>query len=69
MTFNLGGNDVTINSNKIWMEVGSYYRKICILTVGPSSYDFWILGDAFIRDFYVILDYDEGKVEMYGDFG
>ena len=43
-------------------------QKICLLTVGPSNYNFWILGDAFIRDFYIVLDYDRGVVDIYGDF-
>ena len=43
-------------------------QKICLLTVAPSNYEFWILGDAFIRDFYIILDYDSGVVDIYGDF-
>ena len=28
----------------------------------------WILGDSFLRDFYVAIDYDNRTLDMYGKF-
>ena len=43
--------------------------EICMLMVSSSHDDgLWILGDAFIRDIYVAIDYDHLKVDMYGHF-
>ena len=27
---------------------------------------FWILGDVFSRDYYVVIDYDKGTISVYG---
>ena len=37
-----------------------------LMVSSSHNEDLWILGDAFIRDIYVAIDYDNLTVDMYG---
>ena len=39
-----------------------------MIALTPFKDQLWILGDAFLRDFYVAIDYDDKTVDIYGDF-
>ena len=34
---------------------------MCALVIGSES-GVWILGDVFIRNYFIVLDYDKGEV-------
>jgi hypothetical protein len=42
---------------------------LCILALLQNSYDFWLLGDAFLRSYYVIHDDTNEKISLAPSVG
>ena len=51
------GTDMIINT-----EVGSSQEQLCIYNWLPNKDDFWVFGQAFYTDYYVIHEPLEGKI-------
>ena len=67
----VGDSTVVINSDKLWnqFKVQDKLNDYCFFAIGKTTLkDFWVLGEAFIRDFYIEIDYDNSKINMHGDF-
>lgn len=43
-------------------EVGSSQEQLCIYNWLPNKDDFWVFGQAFYTDYYVIHEPLEGKI-------
>lgn len=65
LTFDFGQGKVGIKYSDIFMDFGD----ICGLMMSPIQSNIWILGDVFIRNFYVVFKYEESKVELYPNAG
>jgi len=52
--------EFTIPSNNVWYRE----KDVCLLLVSSGSEDFWILGDVFLRDFYVVYNMDAMTVTI-----
>lgn len=39
----------------------------CYLAAFASDSTEWILGDVFIRNFFIVIDYDQGEMTLIGD--
>jgi hypothetical protein len=37
-------------------------KQQCVLTIMESPYDFWILGDTFLRNYFTIFDEDSDRI-------
>lgn len=48
-------------------EVWEIYRGVCFLRVYSSGGDEWILGDIFVRNYAIYIDYDRAEVSFYGN--
>ena len=64
VTITIGGNPFTLTSQQYVQKVGN----ACISSFIPMSLSdingapLWILGDAFLNQFYSVYDYDNNRV-------
>ena len=59
----LGSFTFEIPFSELWITSGS----ICYLATYLTSRSEWILGDVFIRNYYFVINYDQGAIQVYGD--
>lgn len=56
-----------IAGSKFQIEPRSYINKVknnCIFSLEHSSNDYWVLGDAFLMEYYSIYDMDNKKIGL-----
>lgn len=60
MNFNFNSFNVKVPDSRLW-----YYEKgFCTLLVTPGDLNFWILGDVFLQDYYMVYDMDNMTVSI-----
>jgi len=42
------------------------YEGLCVVAFVPSDDKYWVVGDPFYRNYYVMHDYDSGKTGVVG---
>ncbi|MFK0572688.1 pepsin-like aspartyl protease [Endozoicomonas sp.] len=63
LTFTIGGQNYTVPPEfYVVKQVDWWGQEQCVVGLAPGNKDFWILGDAFMRAFYVVFDKTEGRV-------
>ncbi|CAG9314311.1 unnamed protein product [Blepharisma stoltei] len=63
LTFDLDGSEFTLTSDDYLMP----YQSSCFLAIQEeSNIDFWLLGDIFIRKYYVNFDMDGKRIGFAG---
>ncbi len=61
LEFVFGGTRLGIDFGDLFLDLGG----MCGLLVSPIQSQMWILGDVFIRNYYVVIKYDEGVIDLY----
>ncbi|CAG9314314.1 unnamed protein product [Blepharisma stoltei] len=60
ITFELDNIDFEVTADKYMVEE---YKGYCVVEIGgSSSLDFWLLGDIFIRQYYINYDMDGKRI-------
>lgn len=72
ITLTLGGYDFDISPERYTQEAGSEGYHRCFLLIQPSSFRLkggqsaWILGDVFMREYYMEFDMEERTIGIAG---
>jgi len=56
-----GGNWFSVDPEDYVIEFNTYTKK-CSLCFSAANQDYWILGDAFLRGWYAIHDFDNMRM-------
>jgi hypothetical protein len=62
-----GSLELVIAGSKFQIEARSYIYQVkntCLFSLGHTSHDYWVLGDAFLREYYSIYDMENKKVGL-----
>lgn len=62
ITFNIAGVEVLLPSSKYLNIYKSDNTVVCFVLIAGFHMDFWILGDAFLRQFYAVYDMDKERI-------
>jgi hypothetical protein len=62
ITFQLGSYDFELSAASIFY----YESSLCYLLIDSSSVSHWVLGDVFLREYYVIYDMAHEQVGLVG---
>ena len=58
LSINYGGYWLEVTPENYSIELGN---DVCSPCFGSYNIDYWILGEAFLRDWYVVHDYDNSR--------
>ena len=61
LQFSFGDHTLALSYSDLFIRQGAY----CSLLMSPIRSSMWILGDVFIRNYYVAIKYDEGVIDLY----
>ena len=60
ISFSVNGVELTIPSTRLW----DYTNGNCTLLVESGNFGFWILGNVFLDNFYVLFNMDNKSVSL-----
>jgi len=62
LSFDIGGTRVTVAAQDMFIPVD---ETICLTGLGIGDLPFWILGDVFMRNFYVVHNYEQRSLDFF----
>ena len=62
ITFNIAGKKAVLPSSRYLYPYTSNHKTVCLVLISAANTNFWVLGDAFLQQFYTIYDMDNNRI-------